>query len=425
MTHRLLIAATLAVVALVCTAGPSYAADLVVDSTDLALTAGSPATVEIPVLNVSNREIRLAPTVADQPGCSVTALPESVAAGRRAAVTFTFAAGCDTANGVTLAIAGTTAAGPPLVVAKAPSGAATLSGLALGFGLSALALLALAVWAAKVLQGVQGELKSGTVQTRIDKDYERLLQRIKDAFEAAGKPQPGKNQIPTKPPLPEMKAKAELVNLEAGWSFKDSWVANLNLGSAAFVALVASSDVLTAVLGIEPKKGLGVMTIAAGCAALLVALSSALVKVVGKNLKKPTVAGLLGSAALVLFGTNGQIWVIAVEALRLFPSTPWRVAIVTLALAVTGLVGWYGVRSIASLVRQGLSLADPAEPSAEVQAAWIMVGADAQAPREIRLSPLEVSQIIDTYSKTPPGKAPKSADLRLRHPMSQQRASMI
>ena len=45
-------------------------------------------------------------------------------------------------------------------------------------------------------------------------------------------------------------------NLDAGWSFKDSWVANITVASTALIALLTSTEALTAVLGDEPEAAL-------------------------------------------------------------------------------------------------------------------------------------------------------------------------
>ncbi|GAA4401681.1 hypothetical protein GCM10023168_11520 [Fodinibacter luteus] len=171
-------------------------------------------------------------------------------------------------------------------------------------------------------------------------------------------------ELPWKPALepPVYGLRSVVGNLEAGWSFKDSWVSNITVASTALVALLGSADALTAVLGEEPEAALGVMTVAGLVSAALVGIANTVLKLVGERVTDVTVGGLILSTGIVVFAAGLQVWTVAVAAMD---SVGWGAAGVgtlLLALVVTAALGAYGFRSLGEAVRRGVSTSLPAVP---------------------------------------------------------------
>ena len=163
--------------------------------------------------------------------------------------------------------------------------------------------------------------------------------------------------------------KSDVAHLEAGWSFKDSWVANLTLASTGFVALATSVDALTALLGEEPKAALAVATVAGLVSAAVIALANGVVKIFGESTAKVTVAGLLVSSAMVVFAATFQVVTVglAVEG-ALTESAAQGLTIATMILVLLAVVGYAGT-SIYQTVSNGAADDVPAIPE-DAGEAW-------------------------------------------------------
>jgi hypothetical protein len=112
---------------------------------------------------------------------------------------------------------------------------------------------------------------------------------------------------------PKMKSVALTTPIEgmpAGWTFKDSWASNLSVGTTLFIALFASQEALTALLGEAPKAALAQLLIVSGIAGLLVGIAPLVLKTIGTSVL-PTVGGLISAAWITLSGVLGQLLSIA------------------------------------------------------------------------------------------------------------------
>ncbi|HET6874927.1 MAG TPA: hypothetical protein VFH70_09125, partial [Acidimicrobiales bacterium] len=113
--------------------------------------------------------------------------------------------------------------------------------------------------------------------------------------------------------MPKHWLRAPLEGLDTGWSFKDSWAANLTFLGTFATGIFAASDVLKAVLGSSPDQALAVMTVAGVIAAGMVG-AGALLTSTFTNQGSPVTVAVLGAAAITLGGASGQLLVIGLEA---------------------------------------------------------------------------------------------------------------
>ncbi len=141
--------------------------------------------------------------------------------------------------------------------------------------------------------------------------------------------------------------------LDAKWSFKDSWVANITVGATALIALLGSTAPIKAIVGREPTAELGLMAVAGAIAAVLVTISPLLLRVIGADLKVPTAGGTLVAGALVLLGSLFQIAAVTIQAARLSDGKWVQFGVLIGGLLVGLIVAVYAARSLASLMDEG------------------------------------------------------------------------
>jgi hypothetical protein len=158
-------------------------------------------------------------------------------------------------------------------------------------------------------------------------------------------------------------------NLEAGWSFKDSWVANLTVASTALIALLTSTDALTAVLGEKPAAALGVMTVAGLVSAAIVGVANTVVKLVGTSVSVVTVGGLILSTALVVLAAGFQVATVGLAVAGAAGHWPLALAALLLALLVGAVLEVYAFRVLGQAVRGGFADQLPVVP-ADALSAW-------------------------------------------------------
>lgn len=99
----------------------------------------------------------------------------------------------------------------------------------------------------------------------------------------------------------------KVANLEAGWSLSDAWMSNLTALIGAVVAVASSADLLASLLGDNSKPTALVMAIVGLLSAALIALANTIVKLMGKEVAKVTVRGLVVSTAVVAAAVTLQV----------------------------------------------------------------------------------------------------------------------
>jgi hypothetical protein len=158
---------------------------------------------------------------------------------------------------------------------------------------------------------------------------------------------------------------APLKQLDAAWSFTDSWVTNLTFATAVVTGLFGASGILEAVLGDAAKNSIALATVGSAIAAAFVAMGQVFVLATKKTAKKGyedggrmTVIGMLGGAALTLTGAFGEIFVLA-EAGSNLDLAGREDAIELLALMATGLLVWYGIRGLHLILETGTNPPKP------------------------------------------------------------------
>ena len=156
-------------------------------------------------------------------------------------------------------------------------------------------------------------------------------------------------------------------NLEAGWSFKDSWVSNITVVATAFIALLTSTDALTAFLGDEPEATLGVMTVGGLIAAVVIGIANTLVKLIGPSTSKVTVLGLIVSTSVVVFAATLQAVTVGLAARAELADTVLGSAVEVLTVVVCSMVVVYGARSLHEAIHQGQKDELPAVPAGALE----------------------------------------------------------
>lgn len=101
----------------------------------------------------------------------------------------------------------------------------------------------------------------------------------------------------------------ELPGVDAKWSFTDSWATSVSTIGTLVVALLSTSDVLTALLGEKPEAFLANVLVAGAIAAFFTGAAPLVTKAVGTS-TKPSVGGVLVGGVLTMTGVAGQLWVI-------------------------------------------------------------------------------------------------------------------
>jgi hypothetical protein len=298
--------------------------DVVLDSKEIQLEQGDDGAQigKVTLANISDSPVGLQATIPGDPGCVITPNPASIEPGRRTEVTLTFGAACDVKQGADAILmfgADVTPSRYLLKVATAPAGAN---------------------WDILVGAFVIGLMLSGVV---VGATAERVQQYV---------PEDGSSKLTWS---------TKLESLGTDWSFKDNWVGNLTIGSTAVIALLASSDVLKAILGYEPESALGLLAVAAGIAAALVAIGPLIVKVIGDDLSKPTIGGTLVAAFVTLVGTIGQIAAVTWQGAEL-TSGGGRVGAIALGVAIGLVVLWYAADALLSYAKEGTKK-PPQQPS--------------------------------------------------------------
>ncbi|MBO9521007.1 MAG: hypothetical protein J7518_05660 [Nocardioidaceae bacterium] len=262
--------------------------------------------------------------------------------------------------------------GLPAVTVTKPAGGSDWKPLWIGV-LAGLAL-GVAVWfAGQHMVGKVDKLRKQAPEDAADRQakYEKLKNLVSVRVAALNPSDPQILQWKPTLPLPtdDFGMDSEIKGLEAGWSFKDSWAANLTVATTALVALVNSADTLKAVLGEEPKAALGVMTVAGLLSALVIAVANTVAKLVGDSTAQVTAKGLVLSTSMVVFAAGLQTVTVGGSALSLVDGVVLGGVVVVIALAVVVVLLWYAFRSLWGTLATGADDPVPALP-ADALTAW-------------------------------------------------------
>lgn len=157
--------------------------------------------------------------------------------------------------------------------------------------------------------------------------------------------------------------------LDAGWSFKDSWVSTASAGTAALVAFLTSTDAFTTLLGEAPKETLGVLTIAGLLTAIVLAVANLVVKMAGDDVSTVTVRGLVLSTALVAFATAFQIAALTSGVFSVVTGEVAQGMVLGTGVVVGVIVILYVLENLFHTVAKGVASQFPVIP-ADAQTAW-------------------------------------------------------
>jgi hypothetical protein len=353
---------------------PLATADTVVDRTVTA-SAGDDGTVtaSIQVINTGPDAVSLRPVVVPaRAGCLPTAEPGSVAAAQVSTIEVTLPDGCfdeQEPKALALDLDGVARASMPATVVEPPADEPT-QWWPLWWGLFAGVLMAVGVglwgWTQREDTEAEESADGSAAEAAGREQAYAAVRAIVDARVAALSA-PG---LTWKQPLPprDLSLGAELTQLEAGWSFKDSWVANITVASTALIALLSSADALTAVLGEKPAAALGVMTVTGLVSAAVIGIANTVAKLLGASVAAVTVGGLIASTALVVLGAGLQVATAGLAVAGAAGSWPLGAGAIVLALVVAAVLVLYACRSLGEAIRSGPASALPSVPDDAVTA---------------------------------------------------------
>ena len=204
-----------------------------------------------------------------------------------------------------------------------------------------------------------------------------------------------------------------LEGLGTDWSFTDNWVNSVTAGSGLLVALLASSNLLEAILGDEPKAALALIAVTGAIAAALVGISPILVKLFGEDVAVPTIAGTLLAALVTLIGSLGQITVVTWQTQDLV--TGWVPYVISLVGVLVGaIVLGYAVRTLSRYVIDDAEAPESTYPDV-MKAAFVV--ADAIRAAVARAEGAAPSSDKDAGSKIPKEVFELPPRLRYRNSM--------
>lgn len=145
----------------------------------------------------------------------------------------------------------------------------------------------------------------------------------------------------------------QLHGLGVDWQLS-SWASNVTVVATTFAAFLGATDVLTAVLGAEPKAAVAQILVGGALALVLLGVAPVLLRLIGPS-ETPTVAGLLLAAVATLTGAVGQILVIAWAVTDAGLPTSLSVIVWCLTIALVFLLLYYGYRTLLFRLAKGVA----------------------------------------------------------------------
>lgn len=396
-----------------------------VDGTEVtAKTADGKTTADVVVINAGASSSTLVGTVAPAT-CVVTPRRSTVAPNQSTKLTLTLEEGCPEDAAVIVDLDGSGPL-PGVTVKPAEAKESDWSTMVQGAWLGVVMALAVAIW------GLGAFWKAPAPGTPVERaaTYEQVKAVVNArmaALEVSPSTGPPTSSLVWKelPEQPGYSLGSTVANLEAGWSFKDSWVSNISVAATAFITLATSADLFTAILGEKPDAALGVMTVSGLVAAVVIGVANTVVKVIGPSTKKVTVFGLLLSTTLVVFAAGMQAATVGFTASHALDGeglAPWALA---LMLLVCLAVVVYGGKTLAEALAGGRSDALPTVP-ADALDAW-----EATDPWERQLVGQRIRQAYAEWleegsqSALPAPAAPSGARGAVEYLWAEPRASLL
>jgi len=400
--------------------------DIVVDSTEIKVDKKADGTFsgKFTIMNVSDATVTVTPTVAS--GCRATLDPAALDAGRRSEVLLTLSSGCSLDKGTELTLSFPTGTSPPSVsVAVSEKKQTTVDWThLLKYALAGIVIALLALIYPLVKKHQRNEQLTSTASDLYKNLAERRKteeEKITDAFQKRGLGTPKANPQ-TLQEEHKIGLRTELKGLSTDWSFKDNWVSNITLGSAAIVTLLGTSGVLKAILGSEPEAVLGLLAVAGAIAALLVAIGPLILKMIGKRAGTPTIWGMLLAATVTLSATMFLIVAVGWEAYDLTAGGA-RFFVLGVTTFVVFVVFWYSTKSLRGYVVEDVGAKDT-PPSPNERSAWVIAQELGHGKLLTRTpSPLDIDEIVAANKdRIPqPGSGIKEEDVRKAQMLPEQR----
>ncbi len=353
---------------------------------------GGTSSGSVAVSNGSDLDLTVTATVPSQPGCAVEVSGSPVRTGRSATLELSFGSGCPSDEGFEVLIAPGSST-PATVAVKPASSKPSVDWALLRSSLLVPLVIAALIAIYLLLRVRKINSEAGSEEAREILEAKRADEQARWASAWTARGLDGK--VPTVPAVEpqQIGPGTELSSLDTDWSFKDAWVSNATIGSAALLALLGSTDVLTAALGDNPKNAVATITIVAAVGALFVSLGPLVLKVIGPQRETATVAGVLAAAVTVVFGSLYQVTAITRIAVDLAPSGLTSTLIGVGGVAVGALIVAYSLTSLEQLVLTGTTVHDD-DPTDQVRAAWVVAGAIRPAWAQAKLTPLEIDEIL-------------------------------
>lgn len=354
-----------AVVGFVLLAAPGAAAaeGLVVDGTSVSAEGdGDTLTAEITVLNTRSAPVSLEGLVETTGDCTKTLAATELLPHQPNAVELKLSRACfDNDDEVTFDL---DAEGPlPAVTIEGPKEDHNWDPL-LWAAPIALVLALLIMYLARLARLAA----NGTGDDPVERELAyRGVRDVVDARVAGLAPRPELPWVDDLPARKPLEPSSQVENLEAGWSFKESWVSNITVATTGFVALATSADVFTAILQEQQEAALRVMTVAGLISAALIALANTVVKLLGTSKDQVTVRGLVLSSALVVFAAILQVATVGLGAQSLLSGAPAAIPIVLMVL-IGGAIVLYAAKVLDSAITNGRASGLPDVPANAVEA---------------------------------------------------------
>lgn len=369
MRHRgpALALGTIVLAAALAAAAPATA--LVLDDDDATVEATATAggfEAEIALLNATDDPIALPRTLEVSEDCTVRVGRAAIPPNRTSDVTLTIPEDCFPKGTTEIHVEIDPAVQTVRITAPDPPDRSDWAplwlGLIVGIGAALVVLLRFSMWlltAAPVLEPTKEE--SGSEQNA---DYERVTGLVDAKLSELG------FQAPEWKVLHRVRVVAgrPLKDLDSTWSLQDSLVSTTTVGTTGVLALLSSTDLLTAVLGEEPSATIAVMTVAGLINAAVIALAAAFVQLLSRS--GITIKAMITGSTLVTFAGVSQVIAVGLGAAAILSDDPVAYAFAFAAtVALAFLVVTLTVRATEQMLTDGVRDQLPSIPD-DARTAW-------------------------------------------------------
>lgn len=349
-------------------AGP--AAALVLDDADATVEASATAggyEAEITLLNTGDAPITLPSTLEVSEDCTLTVGRTAIPPNRSSAVTLTIPEACFPDGTTEIQAELDPSVQAITITAPEPPDLSDWTPLWVGLVAGVLVALGMLSWCASRLLNAEPALEpidstGGT--TEQSPAYDTAKNLIDAKLDELGEPPFDWKPLRRVP----IRANRPLQGFDSTWSLQDSVVSTATVGVTGVLALLSSTDLLTAILGEEPSPTVAVMAVSGLVNVAVIGIAAALVRLLGGS--GVTVRAMMTGCILVVLAGVAQVVTVGVGAAVIFDEIPWLVATVaaaTVLLAV--LVVLQTGRGIKQMLATGVRDDLPAIPR-EARTAW-------------------------------------------------------